>query len=387
MQIPRLLTLLIALVVVGIVILAGMQFVQPPRALVEEAAFDRATITPNADGDNDLSTLTYTLTRNAQVTVTLIDAEGQEYYFRDSEARVPDTYRVNFGGIVHGYTLPGETVQGEIEARLLANGSYTWRLTAVADDGEVGQASGSLTIADADNKLPDLVEFDVSPEVFTPNQDGIADRVTVNAYVTKDATLTMYLEGGDVRAYITEVTEDVPLGTAGRHLFDYDGGIDNGREPPPDGDYTLVLLAEDAEGQRVRRTDQLGVRDGGYPLGSIYPQLTGTTVYYDTMPYDERYFTDGAHMGDLIPVPEGVEFDHLGHRSRAPGRPDDLSADGYQRWAGGPADVRAGAGHGLPAGSARQRHRLVRPVRRVADRAGVRYGRQQLSVALGHRPE
>ena len=207
MRIPRLLTLLVALAVVGIVILAGMQLVQPARALVEEAAFDRATITPNADGDNDLSTLTYTLTRNAQVTVTLIDAEGQEYYFRDSEARVPNTYRVNFGGVVHGYTLPGETVQGEIEARLLANGTYTWRLTAVADDGEVGQVSGSLTIEDADNTLPELVDFDVSPEIFTPNQDGIDDRLTINVYVTKDATLSMYLEERGRQAYVTEVTE------------------------------------------------------------------------------------------------------------------------------------------------------------------------------------
>jgi hypothetical protein len=307
MQISRLLTLLAALVAAAIVFVIGIQLVQPPRPLIDGAAFSDSQITPNADGDRDVAIFTYTLTRNATISITLAGQDGREYVFRDSQLRVPDDYRVQFSGIVQGYTLPDEAVQGEVETRLLPNGEYTWRLRAVADDGETMEVTGPLAIAEADSSLPDLAGLSVSPTLFTPNQDGIDDRVAINVYLPRDATLTMYLEGTDERTYVTEVNQGLEIGAAGLHVFDYAGGIDTGREPPDDGDYTLVALAEDATGQRVRRTAALSIRDGGYPLGAVYPQPSGTTVFYDTLPYDEAYFTDAEHVGELLPVPEGIE--------------------------------------------------------------------------------
>lgn len=307
MRIPRLLTLAVALVAVALTIVVGTQVLQPPLPLIDGAGFSHERITPNADGQEDLTTFSYTLTRNATISITFTDGEGRMFVFRQDEPRVPDDYSVLFSGVVHGFILPGETIHGEVLTRLLPNGAYDWLLTAVDEAGQSTQATGTLTIAEADPVLPDLTGFDFR-STFTPNQDGISDRVTFNVYVTKEARLTMYLvnEAGE-REFITERVEDVTFGQAGAHTFDYDGGVDAGNEPPPDDTYHVVILAEDAEGQKVRRTGTLELRDGGIPVGAILPQPSGTTVFYDTMPYEDRYYTDEFVQGDLIPVPEGVE--------------------------------------------------------------------------------
>ena len=307
MQIPRLSTVVVALVALAMTVVVGLQVVRPARPLIEEAGFSPERITPNADGEDDLTTFSYTLTRNATVTLAFSDAGGREYVFRDSQSRVPDEYRVLFSGVVRGFTLPGETVHGEVLERLLPDGEYTWTLTAVDEEGVSEQAQGTLTIADADPVLPDLPEFDFVGEL-TPNQDGITDRVRFNVYVTKAARLTMYLlDDAGERQYITERNEGIRLGEAGLHVFDYDGGVEAGEEPPPDGDYQVILIAEDDEGQKIRRTGALAVRDGGLPFGAIFPQPTGTTVYYDTMPYQDAYYSDAETQGELIAIPEGIE--------------------------------------------------------------------------------
>ncbi|GAB4571859.1 MAG: hypothetical protein Kow0077_09620 [Anaerolineae bacterium] len=308
MHIPRLLTIVTALIALAVMIGLGVQVLQPPLPLITNAGFDDDTITPNADGDGDLTTFRYSLARNAVVTLAFSDQAGNEFVFRNAQRRVPDDYAVLFNGIVDGYVLPGESIQSEVEKRLMPDGVYTWTLTAEPETGEPMTVSGTLTIQDADSALPEISGFTLSPSVFSPNQDGIDDRVTIYAYLEKDADLSMYLVNAEgERQYITEVTGALNFGEAGLHEFDYDGGIDAGEDPPPDGEYTVIVEAEDAVGQRVRRTASLTIEDGGHPFGAIYPQPTGTTVFYDTMPYAPEYYTDVDHQGELIPIPEGIE--------------------------------------------------------------------------------
>ncbi|MBN2471955.1 MAG: hypothetical protein JXN59_14640 [Anaerolineae bacterium] len=308
MRLPRFLTVLAALVALAVMLGIGSLALQPPLPLINGAGFDDERITPNADGENDLTTFRYSLTRNATVTLAFADQAGNAFVFRDAQPRVPDDYSVLFSGIVEGYTLPGEDIAGEIETRLLPEGEYTWTLLAEADDGETMQAEGMLILSEVDSGLPEISGFTLSPDTFSPNQDGIDDRVTIYTYLEKDANLTMYLlnEEGD-RQYITEVRGTINYGEAGLHEFDYDGGIDAGEDPPSDGDYTVVVLAEDAAGQRVRRTAGLAIEDGGHPLGAIYPQSAGTTVFFDAQPYDDAYFTDASQQGARIDIPEGIE--------------------------------------------------------------------------------
>jgi len=63
---------------------------------------------------------------------------------------------------------------------------YTWSVEAVAvDGGETMNASGTFTVADADSALPAISDFSISPQSFTPNQDGIDDRISINVFSGK----------------------------------------------------------------------------------------------------------------------------------------------------------------------------------------------------------
>ena len=143
--------------------------------------------------------------------------------------------------------------------------------------GEVERAEGPLTIVDGDHTLPELRNFTVHPTTFTPNRDGIDDRITVNYNLAKLAQVNVYLLGGDGERYpLEEKPGSVKPGEPGNHSYDYEGGVDLGVAPPPDGTYTLMAEALDTVGNRVVETRQLTILDGGVPIVEI---LGGTAEY------------------------------------------------------------------------------------------------------------
>ena len=96
----------------------------------------------------------------------------------------------------------------------------------------------------------------------------------------------------------------MPPGKAGRHPFDYDGGVDNGVDPPPDGAYQAVAVAQDAVGQIVERSAALTIADGGKPYAQIIPQTTGATVVFAARAWEDRFTTTREHSGALITPPD-----------------------------------------------------------------------------------
>ena len=52
------------------------------KPLLQDVSVAPDTITPNADGQTDLTRITFTLNRNAIVSIKLFDASGQAYVFR-----------------------------------------------------------------------------------------------------------------------------------------------------------------------------------------------------------------------------------------------------------------------------------------------------------------
>lgn len=310
MRIPVILTVIAAVIAVIIVIVVGAALLNPPRDLITEAGFAPDTITPNADGSDDVTVFSYTLSRPASVSMALSnDASGQIFQFRQNESRAPGDYSVAFSGVVDGYTLPDEPISGEVLRRLIPDGNYTWTMTAVDEAGASLTRTGTLTVQDGDAPLPEITEFTVAPHVFTPNQDGIADRTQVNLYLTKDAHLDVYIVpvGGGAPIYMPERIEETEAGQAGRHTYDYDGGVDLGANPPPDGDYTLIAFAQDAVGQEIRQTTDLTIADGGKPLAQIVTQPSGATVTFEDQPYDSAYFTDRNTQGTLIAPPSSPD--------------------------------------------------------------------------------
>jgi hypothetical protein len=127
-------------------------------------------------------------------------------------------------------------------------------------------------IEQADTTSPELQGFGLDRHVFTPNRDGVDDRVIVSYYLTKEARTMVYLVDNAGHKYPIErddsnsATKD---GEVGPYYYDYEGGVDRGAEPPPDGIYTVIGYAEDAVGNKATVTDTLEIRDGGVPRGTI----------------------------------------------------------------------------------------------------------------------
>lgn len=306
MRYPIVLTLLAALAVVLIIIGVGQWVIDPNAPLIAQANISAAEITPNADGENDLTLFEYTLSRDARVSITLMHENGQTFTFRQEQSTPAGEYSVAFSGVVAGYLLPDESITGDVERRLVPDGVYTWTLTAdglTRDERET--ASGTLTVRDSDAVLPLMTDFTVSPRVFTPNQDGVSDIVYINVYLQKPADVLAYLIGPDgERVYIAPRQDIRKEGEAGWQEFSYEGGVDIGSEPPPDGEYTLHVEAQDDEGQRVTVTSALTIQNGGKPRAGILGQAAGADVVMAVQAWDERYASTLETRGESIALPD-----------------------------------------------------------------------------------
>ncbi|MFP4322226.1 MAG: hypothetical protein ACLFTK_07220 [Anaerolineales bacterium] len=307
MQLPRLWVFGAALAGALVAVVAGVMALSPPGELIRDAEFSLNRITPNADGNDDVTEFQYTLSQNADVSLIFTAEDGTSYAFREGNRRPAGDYRVLFSGVVDGFRMPEEDWQGDLQTRLLPDGIYTWTLTAMTDDGEQASTQGQLEIAEGDPDLPLISAFDVGPRVFSPNQDGLRDRISVNVFLEKAAQLEVYLEDQQgVRIYLPPRFGARDPGEPGNHEYDYDGGVDQGFRPPPDGDYTIFAVAQDDEGQRMVRTSEITIETSGLPQVEIVPQPTGGTVCFDTAPYDPAYFTDAETQGERIAHPESV---------------------------------------------------------------------------------
>ncbi len=241
-------------------------------------------ITPNADGLEDLARIEFILNRSAIMGITFYDREGKAYVFRAPARLGPkeEPYTVYFPGVVEGFTQPGEEDHDyTILRRTLPNGLYTWEIRAVPDDGEPDVVTGTLALKDADTVLPAIRGMTLSERTFSPNQDGIADRVQVEFELKKDVEeLMVYLKGeNDLFHYIAEDERVTLPNEKGWHVFDYDGGIDLGDQPPPDGIYTIYADARDHIGQRVVTSQTLEIVNAGLPRAYI---LNGEVAYSAT---------------------------------------------------------------------------------------------------------
>jgi len=231
-------------------------------------------ITPNADGDTDVARIEYRLKRSAYISIYFEDETGQRYYFREHKRRSRSSgrpYSVDFGGVVD---IEGETYgQATVKARVLKDGDYTFVIKATDDTGHSEFVELAFTVTSADTTLPELQGFYLSHSTFSPNRDGVQDRVKIGYELSKAASVLLYLEDDEGNKYpIAErqgALTPVEAGEKGPHTYDYEGGVDQGAEPPPSGTYTLVAFAEDNIGQKVELTRTLTIADGGVPRATI----------------------------------------------------------------------------------------------------------------------
>ncbi|HUN22686.1 MAG TPA: hypothetical protein PK299_06075 [Anaerolineales bacterium] len=275
---PISVTLLVLLFSAGLLGI-GWLVLRPKGELLTSAQFSHNNISPNADGVDDLTRITYQLERPANVSIYFLASDNTRYNFRTDNPREAGEYNLLFSGVVDGFTLPNESIEGEVLNRVLPDGEYTWVVSA-ANTTESAQLSGHLSIVSADTLLPEIRGFSISPEIFTPNRDGIDDRTWINLYLTKDAHLTVHLVEFDnaIPRPIGEKETNVEPGKKGLHVFEYEGDVDFGVEPPSDGTHQIVALAQDALGQKVRQVGNLQVQNGGVPRAEI----VNATVEYNS---------------------------------------------------------------------------------------------------------
>ncbi len=215
-------------------------------------------ITPNGDGRDDVAELQYSLSANANVTITLRASDGRVYALRGNQARAAGDYDLLFGGVVSGTVMP--------------NGTYTLLIEASPTDGGTPmRMERTISVKDSDTQLPDIQNFTVFPDHFTPNRDGVDDRVSITYNLTKKADVFVYLLGGDGHKWPIAERRDnaVKSGEAGVHTYDYEGGVDLGAPPPPDGTYQVIAEATDSAGNVVRKTATLTIAEGGVPRAEI----------------------------------------------------------------------------------------------------------------------
>lgn len=232
-------------------------------------------ITPNADGNQDVTEIHYSLRRAAQVSIYFDNEAGERHYFREARRRSAGDYSVFWGGAVDDVRVE-ETDYGpqEIVSWVLPDGVYTWTIEAVEDNGHRETATGTITLQDGDTTVPELHNFAVVPQTFRPNQDGLADdSVSISYYLTKDVDkVSVYLVDPAqpaVRLPIAEYPGVAEPTERGYHRYRYDGGVDLNAEPPPDGTYTVIGEARDAAGNAVRVARTLTIEEGGKPRADI----------------------------------------------------------------------------------------------------------------------
>lgn len=240
------------------------------RPLLYGVEVSPQAISPNADGVDDVTRIRYSISRPSHLDIYFLDSRGERHYFRQGNRRYPGEYELYFGGTIEG--------------SMLADGVYTCVIEVTDSRGVTERVEGELTITGADTSPPELLDFTVFPDSFTPNRDGIGDRVAIVFRLTEGAEVEVYLLDGQGQRYPVGVPkpmwgveeESAPLiGPQKVELepgiieYDYDGGIDRGASPPPDGKYSVVAVATDVAGNSVRVEAPLTIEDGGVPLARV----------------------------------------------------------------------------------------------------------------------
>lgn len=274
----------IVLVLLGTVLIttAGCQSVRP---VLSDVTVAPGEISPNADGHEDVALMSYRIGRPADVSIYFESEAGERFYFREMQRRSPGEFDVYWGGAVAPREGPAEAAVLEdsterliVESRVLPDGAYTWVIEATDDGGRTARATGPIKITGADAAVPELRNFTVVPQEFRPNQDGLRDDwVSISYFLTKAAErVQVYLKPGvrrpgepDLKYPLAEKDSVVKPGDAGYHEYRYEGGVDLGAEPPPDGDYVVYGMAEDKAGNRVVVTSTLTIREGGKPRADV----------------------------------------------------------------------------------------------------------------------
>ena len=280
----------------AIIYVISMSACGPGGSLLSAVKVTPDTISPNGDGQSDVASMSYHIGRPATLSIMVVDSNGKTCPFRQDEPRSAGSYEAKFSGVCES-TLALTPYYTVTQASVLPDGAYKVIIEAQDKDGHKETAEAGLTImtnnGGGDAAAPGFGDFSVfTPSfdekyqagrgdkiIFTPNRDGIGDRVAVSYWLSKNATVEVYLIKTDDSAHSKYPISQVSRLKPGRHEHDYEGGVDLGNTPPPNGEYLVVGEATDAIGNRAVIVRPLTIADGGVPLAQIISSsITPVTV-------------------------------------------------------------------------------------------------------------
>lgn len=159
-----------------------------PPAIQNSVAYP-STITPNYDAIDDVTLISFRLTKKANVGVYIGQDNGERHLIKQFDKADPGEYKVTFDG---------KTVQGN----LLANGKYKYYIVAEDPAGNRVTQTGDLTIANGGE--PQLEVEDVQ---FSPIKLMYGEKINVTIRVKNTGKVTLRTQGPDPGyAYTTNDT-------------------------------------------------------------------------------------------------------------------------------------------------------------------------------------
>jgi hypothetical protein len=184
----------------------------PVALALSKTSAKPATISPNGDGQQDKSTISYTLSTSATVTAVLRSPSGAQLATLFSERRGPGTWTFAF------------TADG------VADGRY--QIVITATDGKATVVKIVPVVVDRT-----VADWVLTPGAFSPNGDSRADTVTFSYRLDRPASVRIDVKRGK------EIVAPVFVGTlpAGPQSLTWDGVAPGGRGRLADARYAAVL--------------------------------------------------------------------------------------------------------------------------------------------------
>ena len=148
-----------------------------PPPMIENLVAFPTTISPNADGREDVTEITYQLPVTATVDISITTPDGRILPFITGEESAPQ---------VHRQVWNGKTTDGQI----LPNGAYTYTIRAQDQYGNIVVTSDTITIADSGQP-----EATITYSYMAPQALMLGDVLTVTIRIENTGTVPIRTYG------------------------------------------------------------------------------------------------------------------------------------------------------------------------------------------------
>jgi flagellar hook assembly protein FlgD len=291
---------------VGAVLPFGVVDKKPPKITITypQTAYDQYYLSPNADGKNDELVLPVSITDERFVegyALKISDAEGKPVREILNKEERPENQGVKgfFNRLVYskkGVSVPptlvwdGRSTAGQI----VPDGQYTVTVESQDDNGNKGASENYKVFVDA---TPPSAKMDPPADpaalVFSPDQDGSKDTLTVKASGTKEDAWKI-----EVRDAAGNTVRKIEQKDSALTDIVWDGKNDAG-QVVPDGVYRVVAASEDRGGNNSSVTLDNVVIDTRQPPVS----LTIDSGFFSPNGDGSR---DKIVLGPSVPVRSGL---------------------------------------------------------------------------------